>query len=116
MDTISPFILFVVEKPPKDQTGKEDVRWVNFCASAFDNDILWPGTKSEKPNDPRTRLADNVWLLDLLTDAPFLGRLIAVAKSNIVALPYNYLVFDGLPIWGTWAPEQSNSQVPHDKS
>ena len=94
-------VLFVLEKPPCLQDGKEDLRWVNFRLNVLENNKLWPWLGTTMQIASQTQLAENVWLFALKDGEPFLGRLVAGTKLEGVGLTYKYLVLDEPPHWQT---------------
>jgi hypothetical protein len=50
METIlSPHVLFVVEKPPKDQEGNEAKSWNDFVYFASNEAVAGPHTRPQSP-------------------------------------------------------------------
>jgi hypothetical protein len=87
---MNPHILFVIET----QTN-------GSVLDAFRTDMLdetkWPVKDSGDYSVPKIKLSANIWLIPLSNGLPFLGKLVAVAKSHQLACKCLY--FEDEPEW-----------------
>jgi hypothetical protein len=86
----APHVLFVVEKPANDER-----HWKEFCDN-LDKSDAWPEIKEQHLTKPEQRLSENIWLIPLKTDLPFLAELVSAAKPKF---PCKFVLLADAPQW-----------------